>query len=96
MTAERRGIRERLLWWLADKAERAAYRLTERRRGNIGSARRRIREAAGATLRDVATELGVSHQTVANWERGGDPRKHRAAYEQLLVELQQVTDESTA
>ena len=49
--------------------------------------RRRIREAAELTLRDVATALGVSHTAVASWEAGVTPREHRAAYALLLEQL---------
>jgi transcriptional regulator with XRE-family HTH domain len=49
--------------------------------------RRRIREAADLSLRDVAAALGVSHTAVASWEAGATPREHRAAYADLLDEL---------
>jgi transcriptional regulator with XRE-family HTH domain len=52
--------------------------------------RRRIREAAGLSLRDVATAVGVSHTAVASWEAGATPREHRAAYARLLEELQHL------
>jgi transcriptional regulator with XRE-family HTH domain len=52
--------------------------------------RRRIREAAGASLRDVARELGTSATSVIRWERGASPGKQTAAYARLLEELQRI------
>ena len=52
--------------------------------------RRRIREAAGVSLRDMAAVLGVSHSLVRHWELGGTPRAQRAAYADLLDELQRL------
>ena len=54
--------------------------------------RRRIREAAGASLRrNVARELGVSHSAVRRWETEHSvPRETRIAYVQLLDELRQL------
>jgi DNA-binding transcriptional regulator YiaG len=52
--------------------------------------RRRIREAAGVSLRDVAAAVGVSHTAVATWEAGATPREHRAAYVRLLNELRRL------
>jgi DNA-binding transcriptional regulator YiaG len=51
------------------------------------SERRRIRETACVSLRDVARALGVSHTAVASWEAGATPREHHAAYARLLEEL---------
>lgn len=53
--------------------------------------RRRIRERAGATLRDVAQELGVNPMSVHGWERGAQPRReHAIAYRRLLDRLDEV------
>jgi len=53
--------------------------------------RRRIREAAGLSLRAVAAALGVSHTAVANWEAGGTPREQeRGSYGRLLEELDRM------
>lgn len=52
--------------------------------------RRRIREEAGASLREIARELGTSPTSVIRWERGASPRTHTAAYARLLDELQRV------
>jgi transcriptional regulator with XRE-family HTH domain len=54
--------------------------------------RRRIREAAGVSLRDVASALGVSHTAVAAWEAGATPREHRGSYAQLLDEFSRIVD----
>ena len=55
--------------------------------------RRRIREAANATRRDVAEAMAVSQQTVANWEAGVGPGpQHRDAYVHLLAELRRVAE----
>ena len=52
--------------------------------------RRKIREAAGASLRDVAAEIGTSATSVIRWERGASPGRHTAAYARLLSDLQQL------
>lgn len=48
--------------------------------------------AAGATLRDVGEELGVSAMTVMRWEQGKSvPRlEHAIAYRELLDQLREV------
>jgi DNA-binding XRE family transcriptional regulator len=52
--------------------------------------RKRIREAAGVSLRQMAAELGVSPMSTSAWERGEvEPRlDHAAAYGRLLAELE--------
>jgi transcriptional regulator with XRE-family HTH domain len=71
-----------------------ADELLERLRSKRGlprpGERREIRQAAGASLRDVAEVLGVSHTAVRSWEEGATPREHRAAYAALLDELRRV------
>ncbi len=54
--------------------------------------RRRIRLAARATLRHLATELRVSPMTVLRWEQGAsEPRLDQAVrYRQLLEALEQA------
>jgi DNA-binding transcriptional regulator YiaG len=52
--------------------------------------RRRIREAAGVSLRDMAKAVGVSHTAITDWESGTMPREHRAAYARLLDELHRL------
>ncbi len=48
--------------------------------------RRRIRTAAGVTLREMATALDVTPMTVLRWERGEvrPAHRHAAAYRSLL------------
>jgi transcriptional regulator with XRE-family HTH domain len=52
--------------------------------------RKRIRVAAGASLRDVARELGTSATSVIRWEQGASPGANTAAYARLLDELRRV------
>jgi predicted transcriptional regulator len=53
--------------------------------------RRSIRTAAGASLRDIASELGVTPMTVARWETGSEPRlSHAIAYRRLLDQLREI------
>ena len=49
--------------------------------------RRRIREEAGVSQRELAKALGTSWTSVQRWEEGARPRKHESAYAQLLDEL---------
>lgn len=52
----------------------------------------KIRQESGASLRDLAEELGVSPMTVLRWEQGrSKPRMRRAiAYRRLLDELKEA------
>jgi transcriptional regulator with XRE-family HTH domain len=53
------------------------------------SERRRIREKAGLSLREIGAALGVDAVTVLRWERGAQPRRDRAlAYRELLDALE--------
>ena len=66
-------------------------RIRSRRGLPTASERRRIREGAGVSLRDVGDALGVSHTAVAAWESGTRPRQHHAtAYAKLLEELRSL------
>jgi len=51
-----------------------------------------IRLAADVTVRQVASELGVSPATVTRWEAGrcAPRRRHRRAYAELLAQLRTV------
>ena len=54
----------------------------------------RIRKAAGISQRRMAMALGVTEQTIANWEQGKRPGVHHAkAYLELLEELERVMAE---
>ena len=57
----------------------------------VAEERRRIRKAAGLTLRDVGAAIGVSHTAVRSWEEGSTPRENRAAYAHLLDELKRLS-----
>jgi DNA-binding transcriptional regulator YiaG len=53
--------------------------------------RRRIREAAGVSMREMARTLDVDVMTVARWESGATPRpEHAMVYRQLLDALEAV------
>jgi transcriptional regulator with XRE-family HTH domain len=65
-------------------------RLRARRALPVAAERREIRVAAGASLRDVAREFGVSTTSVIRWERGGSPGPHTVAYARLLDELRRL------
>lgn len=65
-------------------------RLRSRRGLPVASERQRIRIEAGASLRDVAQALGVSHTAVRSWEAGATPREHYAAYARLLEDFKRV------
>ena len=75
-------------------------RLRAKRDMPLPEERRRIRLAAGASLRDVARELGVSHTAVRRWETEPSvPRGSRVPYLRLLDELrrlEEVARDSTA
>jgi transcriptional regulator with XRE-family HTH domain len=65
-------------------------RLRARRALPLPAERRQIRENAGASLRDVAREIGVSATSVIRWERGSSPGVHTVAYARLLEELRRL------
>jgi len=60
--------------------------------------RRRIREQAGVSLRELAAAIGVSHVAIARWESGAQPAAptHVIAYGRLLGELRQLPEEVAA
>jgi len=55
---------------------------------------RRIREAAGLSLENVAMEIGVSASAVYRWERGDRVPRGRAAgeYAELLLRLRDIVE----
>lgn len=54
--------------------------------------RRRIRERAGLSLREIGEALGVDPVTVLRWERGVQPtRSHAIAYRELLDAIAEAT-----
>lgn len=59
--------------------------------------RRRIRQAARLTYRDMASVLGVDPMTVLRWERGVTPRpEHAVYYRRLLDALETALEEASA
>ena len=68
-------------------------RLRARRVLPPAAERRRIREASGASLRDIARELNTSATSVIRWERGASTGRRTASYARLLAELRQIGDE---
>lgn len=65
-------------------------RLRAQRKLPPADERRQIRLESGASLRDVARELGTSATSVIRWEQGGSPGAKTAAYARLLDELKRV------
>lgn len=56
------------------------------------SQRRRIREDAHVSLRELARALGVTHAAIRNWEAGKGPGQHKVTqYANLLAELERIT-----
>jgi hypothetical protein len=58
--------------------------------------RRRIREDAGVSLRQLAAAVGdISHMGVARWEAGATPAspEHVAAYGRILRKLERLLEE---
>lgn len=59
--------------------------------------RRQIREAVGASIRDVAQACGVSHFSIYSWEKPGgriEPKPaHRVVYRQVLDALEALAAE---
>jgi hypothetical protein len=74
------------------RAEQLLEQVRSRRRLPPGPERRRIREAAGVSLRQLAEAIppnGVSRMAVVRWEAGATPRDpaHLRAYDELLEQL---------
>lgn len=65
-------------------------RLRARRALPQAEARREIRLDAGASLRDVAREIGTSTTSVIRWERGASPGVHTTRYAALLEEFKRI------
>ena len=51
--------------------------------------RRRLREAAGLSVIELARQMGVAHITVSRWENGQDPKSgvYRRLYSDALNQL---------
>jgi transcriptional regulator with XRE-family HTH domain len=71
-------------------------RLRARRSLPLAAERRQIRLDAGASLRDIAREIGVSPTSVIRWERGASPGVHTVAYGELLDEFKRLGNGATA
>jgi len=56
------------------------------------SVRKKAREMAGVSIREMAEALSVSPMTLLRWEKGKEPRRRSQAiaYRQLLDELQKA------
>ena len=74
---------------VSDEATAQLVSDLQRSRLPSGRQRRAPREGARASLRDVAGALGVSPQTVHDWESGTQPRNRdlAIAYAELLEAL---------
>jgi transcriptional regulator with XRE-family HTH domain len=62
-----------------------------RGRQNAGSRGRSLREAAGLSQAELASEIGISEATLSRWENGhSKPRQGSAArYQHALEEIEQ-------
>ena len=61
------------------------YRLTSAERETMGDRVRAARCVAGLTIRDIGTDLGVTPNSVSQWEHGSLPGAiHRAKLAKLL------------
>jgi DNA-binding transcriptional regulator YiaG len=74
----------------AMNVESLLERVRSGRRMPPAAERRRLREAHGLSLRDVAGAVGVSHTAVSRWEKGAQPREHRSEYLALLEGLSEL------
>jgi hypothetical protein len=80
-----------------DRSEALLEQLRSQRRLPPATERRRIREAAGVSLRQLAAAIspsGVSPMAVVRWEAGSTPRNpaHVRAYARLLDELKRLAE----
>lgn len=83
---------------MEDRADALLEQLRSRRRLPPPAERRRIREAAGVSLRQLAAAIpphGVSAMAVVRWEAGAVPRDttHLRGYARLLDDLRQLASE---
>jgi predicted transcriptional regulator len=64
-------------------------RVRSRKALPVPAERRRIRERAGVSLRELGAAIGVSHVAITRWEAGAEPAdpRHLASYRRLLEEL---------
>jgi predicted transcriptional regulator len=64
-------------------------RFRVRRKLPLPNERKRIRENARVSLRELAAAIGVSHVAITRWEAGAYPAdpEHLARYQRLLDEL---------
>jgi DNA-binding XRE family transcriptional regulator len=70
-------------------------RVRSRRLGlPVASERKRIREDAGCSLREMAAAVGTSAMTIRRWENGARPRdpQHLTTYRRLLTELERIME----
>jgi len=67
-------------------------RLRSKRQLPAPEERKRIREAADCSLRDLASAVGVSQMAIVRWEAGSQPRNpdHAREYGRLLDELKRL------
>jgi hypothetical protein len=70
-------------------AEALLEQLRARRQLPTAAERRRIREAAGVSIRQLAAAVGVSPMAPVRWELGAQPRnpEHARVYARLLDEF---------
>lgn len=75
-----------------NERQHLAQKLTLRRRLPSPQVCRAVREMAGVTTSDVAQAVGVSRQTISNWETGKrSPRgQHLEAYLEILELLREA------
>jgi transcriptional regulator with XRE-family HTH domain len=74
------------------KRDELLAQLRAQRQLPAATERRRIREAAGVSIRQLAEALGVSPMAPVRWEQGAMPRDPRLVreYGELLVELSRL------
>jgi DNA-binding transcriptional regulator YiaG len=65
-------------------------RVRSRRQLPPPAERRRIRETAGVSQRELALALGVSWTAVQRWEQGASPRTHIDEYATALARLSEA------
>lgn len=74
----------------SEKREALLERLRAERELPPADERKRIREAAGVSIRQLAQALGVSPMAPVRWEQGATPRDHVREYADLLTELERL------